>query len=84
MSAKVGSLTRDGRPESAVFTFPTDLDDPSLVFLAWGSRGFERVAAPQAQASLSVLAAPLFVADALRPHVRQRATEDDPLFSSGR
>jgi hypothetical protein len=82
MSARVDSLTPDGRPERVVFSFPTRLDDPSLLFLAWGSHGFERVTPPAAHASLTVPAAPLFVKDVLRPHLRKRATEDDGLLST--
>jgi hypothetical protein len=82
MSARVGALTADGRPESVVFSFPTDLDDPSLLFLEWGSHGFERVTPPRANASLTVPAAPFFVSDVLRPHIRQRAVEDDQASST--
>jgi hypothetical protein len=84
MTAHVASLTGDGRPARVDFSFPVDLDDPSLLFLSWGTRGFERVTPPPAHASLTVPAAPFFVADVMRPHIRQRAMEDDQVFTSGR
>ncbi len=77
MSAEVESLTRDGRPDAVRFTFPTDLDDPSLVLLSWGAHGFERITAPAPGARLTLPAAPLLVTDVLRPHIRERAVEDD-------
>jgi hypothetical protein len=77
MSAQVLSLTPEGRPSAVQFTFPTDVDDPSLVFLSWGPRGFERVTPPAPGGFLTLDAAPLVVADVLRPHIRERAVEDD-------
>jgi hypothetical protein len=77
MSAEVESLTRDGRPRAVRFTFPTDLDDPSLVLLSWGARGFERVTPPPPGGSLTLPAAPLLVADFFRARVRERAVEED-------
>jgi hypothetical protein len=77
MSAQVRSLTPEGRPSTVQFTFPTDLDDPSLVFLSWGPRGFERVTPPVPGGLLTLAPAPLMVADLLRPHIRERAMEED-------
>ncbi|HEX3771458.1 MAG TPA: hypothetical protein VHV30_11355 [Polyangiaceae bacterium] len=79
MSARVEGETKDGRPTDVVFRFPTRLEDPALVFLAWGERGFERVAPPLAGAKVSVPAAPFYTKDILRPHLRQRAVEDDAI-----
>jgi hypothetical protein len=77
MTARVESLTPDGRPRAVEFSFPTDLDDPSLLILSWGSHGFERVVAPRSGTPLGVAPAPLLLADFLRPHIRERAVEDD-------
>jgi hypothetical protein len=78
MSVRVESLTRDGRPSAVRFTFPTNLDDPSLVLLAWGARGLQRITPPAVGASLMVLPAPLQAADALRPRMASlRFVEED-------
>jgi hypothetical protein len=84
----LATMNRSGRvahprrtPERVRFSFPADLDDPSLVFLAWGPGGFERVEPPPLDASVTVSAAPLFVTDVLRPHLRRRATESGQLFT---
>jgi hypothetical protein len=77
MSARVESLTGEGRPSAVEFTFPTNLDDRSLVFLSWGPRGFERVTPPAAGAHLTVDAAPFLVSDLFRPRIRERAMEED-------
>ncbi len=77
MSAQVESVTGDGRPNAVRFDFPTHIDSASIVLLSWGPHGFERVVAPPTGGSLTVGPAPLLVADVLRPHIRERAVEDD-------
>lgn len=77
MSAQVRSLTPEGRPAAVQFTFPTSIDDPSLLFLSWGRHGFERAIPPPPGGQLTVAAPPLLMADVLRPHIRERAVVDD-------
>lgn len=77
MSAQVTSLTRDGRPTVVRFQFPTAIDDPSLLFLAWGQHGFERVAPPAPGVDVTLPPPPLVMADVLKPHVFERAMEDE-------
>jgi hypothetical protein len=76
MSAQVVSLTPEGHPAVVSFQFPTAIDDPSLLLLAWGAHGFERVAPPAPGARVTLPPPPLLPADALRPHVLERAMED--------
>jgi hypothetical protein len=78
MTARVESITGDGRPSSVRFTFPTNLDDPSLVLLAWGPHGLERITPPPPGGSLTLAPAPLVAADAFRPQVAgSRAVDED-------
>ncbi len=76
MRADVRGVTTDGRPDVVRFSFPDGLDDPSLVFLVWGSNGLEPFALPRTGASADVQAAPLVLAGALRPRLRTRALEN--------
>jgi hypothetical protein len=76
MTAVVQNLTSDGRPNAVEFSFAKNLDDPELVFLAWKSDGFERVVLPP-KGTMTVPAARVSVREALRPHVRKRAIEND-------
>jgi hypothetical protein len=78
MNAEVRSVTADGRADSARFHFGGDVDDGSIVFLSWGSRGFEAVEPPPPGATLTLPPAPFFLADIMRPHVRERPIEPDP------
>jgi len=78
MDAEVESVTADGRADAAKFRFKHDLNDPSLVFLAWGARGFETVQPPPPGASLTLSPAPFVLAGVMRPHVRNRPVVDDP------
>jgi hypothetical protein len=77
MNAQVQSVTSDGRPNAVQFELAVDVDDPSVMLLSWGPHGFERVTPPPVGSSLTVAPAPLVVADVLRPHIRERAVEDD-------
>jgi hypothetical protein len=77
MRAQVESVTHDERPDAIRFEFPSDIGSPSILLLAWGPHGFERVAPPDPEGSLIVGPAPLLVADVMRPHIRERAVEDD-------
>jgi hypothetical protein len=78
MNAEVESVTADGRADAVRFGFGRALDDASsIVFLSWGANGFERVVPPRAGASLTLPAAPFFLADVMRPHVRHRAIEEE-------
>jgi hypothetical protein len=72
MNAEVESVTADGRADAARFRFGHDVDDPSIVFLRWGAHGFESVEPPSPGATVTLPAAPLFLADVMRPHVRHR------------
>jgi hypothetical protein len=78
MRAEVASVTPDGRATETRFHFDRDVDDGSIELLAWGPRGFEPVEAPPVGASLTLAAAPLFLSDVMRPHVRHRPMEEDP------
>jgi hypothetical protein len=80
MSARVTSLTSDGRPDAVRFSFAQDLDDPSLVLLAWGTRGFERIVPPAGRAVV-VQPPPGLLPEVMRWHVRRRAFEDGQLFT---
>jgi hypothetical protein len=77
MRAEVTSMTSDGRPDAVRFAFSADLDDGTILLLSWGPHGFERVMPPPRGGTLAVAPAPLVVADVLRPHVRERAVEED-------
>jgi hypothetical protein len=76
MRAEVNRVTADGRPDVVRFSFSSGLDDPSLVFLVWGSHGLEPFALPPTGGSVDVPAAPLVLAGALRPRIRAKAIEN--------
>ena len=40
MQVQVERVTADGRPAAALFRFERSLDDPGLVWMVWGQRGF--------------------------------------------
>jgi hypothetical protein len=46
VTVEVTSLTSDGRPAEALFTFDRALEDPSLSWLRWGAAGFEAWSPP--------------------------------------
>jgi hypothetical protein len=77
MRAEVTSVTDDGRPDAVRFEFSADIDGGTILLLSWGPRGFERVMPPPPGGTLAVAPAPLVVADVLKPHVRERAVEED-------
>jgi hypothetical protein len=42
MHAEIRGLTPEGRPDDVRFSFPSELEDPSLTFMVWGPHGLER------------------------------------------
>jgi hypothetical protein len=74
MTAVVRELNADGRPETVEFSFAKALDDPSLVLLAWGTDGFERVSVPPT-GKMTLRPAELISGRTLRMHPRLRAIE---------
>jgi hypothetical protein len=78
MNAEVQSVTADGRPDAVRFQFPTNLDDPSLLFLVWGVHGFEAIPPPAAGAGATLAPAPLLAPEVLKPHLRLHLVEPSP------
>lgn len=76
MSAEVLSLAASAADRVA-FTFPVALEDPSLVFMAWGSRGPEPFALPREGETAVVGAPPPFVAGGIQVGMKDRAIEPD-------
>ena len=54
MRAEVREVLPDGRASLVRFTFPADLEDPSLVFLSYGRRGLEPFEPPAERGSVIV------------------------------
>ncbi len=77
MRAEVRELTADGRADDVRFSFPSNLEDPSLIFMTWGRRGLERLALPPVGGVTTVPRASLFLHDGVVPPFPQRAIEPD-------
>ena len=77
MRTQVRGLTEDGRADDVRFSFLSNLDDPSLIFMAWGSHGLERRAPPPVGGEMTVPKAPIFETAVLIPRLPQKATEPD-------
>ncbi len=77
MRTEVRGLTTDARPDDVRFSFLSNLDDPSLIFMVWGSHGLERRAPPPVGGEMTVPKAPLFETAVLIPRLPQKAMEPD-------
>ncbi len=60
MRAEVRELTPEGRPTDVLFSFPSDLEDPSLKFMVWGWHGLEGRAPPPVGETMTVGGVSLF------------------------
>ena len=80
MRAEVRGLTAEGRAEDVRFSFPSSLEDPSLVFMVWGSHGLERRTLPPVGQAMTVPGASLvrfFLPGLTTPRFPQAAIEPD-------
>ncbi len=75
MRVEVRGLTPDGRAGDVRFSFPANLEDPSLIFMVWGRHGLERVSPPSVGEATTVAAANLFLRSL--PRLPRRAIESD-------
>jgi hypothetical protein len=80
MRAEVRGLTAEGRAEDVRFSFPSNLEDPALVFMVWGSHGLERRTLPPVGEVMTVPGASLvrfFLPGVTTPRFPLTAIEPD-------
>ncbi len=80
MRAEVRGLTPDGRADDVQFSFPSNLEDPSLVFMVWGAHGLERRTPPPIGEAMTVSGASLFrffLPGVTTPRFPEKAIEPD-------
>jgi hypothetical protein len=76
MSVEVRTLAASAA-DRVVFTFPVALEDPSLVFLAWGAHGPEPFALPRPGETAVIAAPPALIPGGIQWAMKDRAIEPD-------